>query len=198
MDSKVRRSEKWDATLHTSPSNPVVFLEFAIAGQPVGRAYFELFADRVPRAAENFRQLCTGEYRPSGSPVGYKGNPVHRIMPGFLMQGGDLVAGDGSGAGGGIYGGGAPFPDDPNGLTATHSGGPGLLCSAAVERDANGSQWFVTLGEGGGGAGGLDGQHVVFGKVVGGMDVVRAVGAVRVTGAGLPTVQVSVSECGEM
>lgn len=119
-------------------------------------------------------------------------------MPGFLMQGGDLVAGDGSGAGGGIYGGGAPFPDDPNGLTATHSGGPGLLCSAAVERDANGSQWFVTLGEGGGGAGGLDGQHVVFGKVVGGMDVVRAVGAVRVTGAGLPTVQVSVSECGEM
>lgn len=157
-----------------------------------------LYDSYSPRAEENFRQLCTGEYRPSGAPVGYKGNRVHRIMPGFLMQGGDMTVGDGSGTGGGIYGGGAPFADDPFGLTATHSGGPGLLCSAAVERNANGSQWFVTLGEGAAGAGSLDGQHALFGKVVGGMDVVRAVGGVHVTGAGMPTSEVLVSECGEM
>ena len=147
-----------------------------------------------PRAAENFRQLCTGEHRPDGVPVGYKASRVHRILPGRLLHGGDLVAGDGSGAGGGIYGGGAPFRDETAGLAATHAG-PGLLCSAAVERDANGSQWFVTFG---GGGGGLDGQHVVFGKVVGGGDIVRSVGAVRVSPVGVPSAEVLVSECGEM
>ena len=75
--------------------NPIVFFDIAIAGQDVGRVKIKLFADVVPETAENFRQLCTGEYKKNGIPIGYKGAPFHRIIKDFMIQGGDFLKGDG-------------------------------------------------------------------------------------------------------
>ena len=77
--------------------NPIVFFDIAIAGQDVGRVKIKLFADVVPETAENFRQLCTGEYKKNGISIGYKGAPFHRIIKDFMIQGGDFLKGDGTG-----------------------------------------------------------------------------------------------------
>jgi len=71
--------------------NTVVFLDLTIAGESAGRMKIELFHSLVPRTAENFRQLCTGELRREGQPLGYRGSPFHRVMEGFMAQGGDIV-----------------------------------------------------------------------------------------------------------
>lgn len=73
--------------------------DISIGNQPAGRITMELFADVAPRTAENFRQLCTGEFRRGGLPQGYKGAPFHRIIKGFMIQGGDFIKGDGTGCG---------------------------------------------------------------------------------------------------
>jgi peptidyl-prolyl isomerase H (cyclophilin H) len=77
--------------------NPVVFFDISIAGVPAGRIKIELFADICPKTAENFRQLCCGEHRRNSQPVGYKGSSVHRVIKGFVIQGGDFERGDGTG-----------------------------------------------------------------------------------------------------
>ena len=97
--------------------NPVVFFDISIAGNVVGRVKIELFADICPKTAENFRQLCTGEYRKNTLPVGYKGCSFHRIIKGFMLQGGDFVHNDGTGKFS-IYG--DYFPDEN--FTLRHTG----------------------------------------------------------------------------
>ncbi len=89
-----------DAALSSALSrgHPVVFLDLSIAKQPIGRLRIELFSDTCPKTCENFRQFCTGEYRKGGLPVGYKGSSFHRVIKGFMAQGGDFVKGDGTGA----------------------------------------------------------------------------------------------------
>jgi len=77
--------------------NPVVFFDISIAGNAVGRIKMELFADIVPKTAENFRQFCTGEFRKNTLPVGYKGCSLHRVIKSFMIQGGDFINGDGTG-----------------------------------------------------------------------------------------------------
>merc|ERR1719460_2789165 len=104
--------------------NPVVFFDITIGGHNAGRIKMELFADEVPKTAENFRQLCTGEFRKLGKPVGFKGAPFHRVIKGFMCQGGDFVKGDGTGCVS-IYG--DKFEDED--LTLKHTG-PGLLSMA--------------------------------------------------------------------
>ncbi|TKX23607.1 peptidyl-prolyl cis-trans isomerase H [Elsinoe australis] len=179
-----------------TPTNPVVFFDMKLGGEPLGRIKMELFKDITPRTAENFRQLCTGEYRKNGRPVGYKGSKFHRVISGFMLQGGDFTNGDGTG-GECIYGT-RSFADEDFDVMHT---GAGLLSMANAGPNTNGSQFFITLGA----TPHLDGKHVAFGRVLpadsnsDGMDVVRKIEQVRTNKANdRPIVDVTIGECGEM
>jgi len=113
--------------------NPVVFFDIKIADKDAGRIRFELFADVAPRAAENFRQFCTGEFKKNQMPVGYKGCPFHRVIKGFMLQGGDFVNEDGTGKTS-IYGD-HGFADEE--FIVPHAG-PGMLSMANSGPDTNG------------------------------------------------------------
>ena len=146
-------------------ANPRVALDVTIGDKPAGTITVELFADVVPKTAENFRALCTGEkgMGKSGKPLAYAGSAFHRIIPGFMIQGGDFTRGNGTG-GESIYG--EKFADEN--FTLKHFG-PGTLSMANAGPNTNGSQFFITVGD----TSWLDGKHVVFGKVVDGMDVLK-------------------------
>jgi len=151
----------------TSDSNPTVFFDVTLDGEPAGRVTFELFANIVPRTAENFRALCTGEkgVGRSGKPLSYKGSAFHRVIPGFMLQGGDFTSGDGRG-GESIYGG--KFNDENFNLEHSEKY---LLSMANAGRNTQGSQFFVTTAV----TSHLNGKHVVFGRVKSGQEVIDAV-----------------------
>ncbi|XP_060083855.1 peptidyl-prolyl cis-trans isomerase H-like [Ylistrum balloti] len=172
----------------TSAGNPIVFFDITIGNTDVGRIKFELFADVVPRTAENFRQLCTGEYRRDGVPIGYKGCIFHRIIKDFMVQGGDFVNQDGTGVCS-TYGG--TFADEN--FKISHSG-PGILAMANSGKDSNGCQFFITCAT----CDFLDNKHVVFGKVIDGLLVLRKIENVPTGPNNKPKIPVIISECGEM
>ncbi|CBF84775.1 hypothetical protein AN9420.2 [Aspergillus nidulans FGSC A4] len=119
-------SNTGSAVPQTTSSNPIVFFDVALGGEPLGRLKLELFADVTPRTAENFRQFCTGESKnQQGRPQGYKGSKFHRVIKDFMIQGGDFVNGDGTGSCT-IYG--TPKFSDEN-FTLRHDR-PGLLSMA--------------------------------------------------------------------
>ena len=157
------------ATVEGLETNPKVFFEVTIGGGTKQRIEFELFQSLVPKTVENFRCLCTGEkgVGKSGKPLHYKGSVFHRVIPSFMLQGGDFTRGNGSG-GESIYG--SKFADEFENGYAPHSV-PGLLSMANAGPGTNGSQFFVTTAV----TSWLDTKHVVFGKVTSGMDVVRTI-----------------------
>ncbi|KAK6115201.1 hypothetical protein DH2020_007470 [Rehmannia glutinosa] len=153
--------------------NPRVYFDLTIGGQPAGRVVMELFADTTPRTAENFRALCTGEKGAgrSGKPLHYKGSSFHRVIPGFMCQGGDFTAGN--------------VPEEnpstdqnsPTRISSRSTPGWFFICTAKTA-------W-------------LDGKHVVFGQVVEGLDVIKAVEKFG-SSSGRTAKPVVVADCGQL
>jgi len=170
--------------------NPQVFFEITVDGMALGRIEMELFADTVPKTAENFRALATGErgMGRSGKPLHYKGSHFHRIIPGFMLQGGDFTRGDGTG-GESIYPPGK-FKDENFRMKHDHKY---TLSMANSGKDTNGSQFFITVNK----TPWLNGKHVVFGRVTSGQDVVDKIEALG-SQSGKPSAEVVISDCGQM
>jgi len=168
---------------------PRVYLEIAIGGAPAGRVVCELYSDVVPRTAENFRSLCTGGrgMGKRGKPLHYMGCGFHRIIPNFMVQGGDITHGDGTG-GESIFG--QTFADEN--LQLQHIA-EGMLSMANSGKNTNGSQFFITCKP----CPHLDGKHVVFGRVIDGLDVVKRMEACG-TADGGPSKSVRIDDCGEV
>jgi cyclophilin family peptidyl-prolyl cis-trans isomerase len=165
-----------------NPKLPKCFLDITADGKPLGRVVVELRSDVVPKTAENFRALCTGE-----KGFGYKGSSFHRIIPQFMCQGGDFTRHNGTG-GKSIYG--ERFEDE--GFALKHTG-PGILSMANAGPNTNGSQFFLCTVK----TAWLDGHHVVFGSVVEGMEVLKTMESYG-SQSGSPSAKILIADCGEL
>merc|ERR1711935_547976 len=157
-----------------------VYFDMEIGGEPAGRITMGLYGKTTPKTAENFRALATGE-----KGFGYEGSKFHRVIKGFMIQGGDFTSGDGTG-GKSIYG--EKFKDENFKIKHTK---PGLLSMANAGKDTNGSQFFITTVV----TSHLDGKHVVFGEVLEGMDVVKTIEALNGTP---PSKECKIAKSGEL
>ncbi|KAK6339599.1 peptidyl-prolyl cis-trans isomerase cpr6 [Orbilia javanica] len=167
-----------------------VFFDVSIGDRRPERITFELYTDIVPKTAENFRALCTGEkgVGKSGKPLHYKGSGFHRIIKKFMCQGGDFTAGNGTG-GESIYG--EKFEDEN--FEKKHDK-PFLLSMANAGPGTNGSQFFITTTD----TPHLDGKHVVFGHVISGKSVVRKMEDTKTDPQDRPGRPIIIQDCGEL
>jgi len=168
----------------------LVYFDITIGGKPAGRITMKLFAKTVRKTVENFRCLCTGEKgrSKSGKKLHFKGSIFHRVIKDFMIQGGDFTNADGTG-GESIYGG--EFEDEN--FKYTHNKA-GMLSMANAGPGTNGSQFFITTAA----QPGLDGLHVVFGKVVEGLDVVRKIERLPKNRDDKPNQKVVIADCGQL
>lgn len=170
-----------------------VYFDISIGGVPKGTITMKLFSDLTPLTCQNFKCLCTGEKglgMISNKPLHYKRSIFHRVIPGFMAQGGDFTARNGTG-GESIYGG--KFKDEN--FRVKHNK-PGLLSMANAGPNSNGSQFFITFAP----APHLDGKHVVFGEVVQGMDVLKLMEKVDTGDRDKPVTgqEITIEDCGEV
>ncbi|WPG99178.1 Hypothetical protein R9X50_00198900 [Acrodontium crateriforme] len=166
-------------------SRPRVFLDINIGDRPAGRITIELFTDRTPKTCENFRALCSGDI----NGLTYAKSPFHRVIDEFMVQGGDIAHGDGTGTTS-IYGG--EFEDEN--LLWREMDAAFLVCSANRGRDTNGSQFFITLDE----CPHLNGKHTIFGRLVSGQETLKTIAKVEVDKDDRPLEPVLVARCGEL
>ena len=173
-----------------APTRSRVWFDISIGGTNLGKVVFELYNDVVPKTAENFSALCTGEKGEgqNGKPLHFKGSSFHRVIKSFMIQGGDFTAGNGTG-GESIYG--EKFEDENFDLKHEK---PFLLSMANAGPATNGSQFFVTTVP----TPHLDGKHVVFGEVLAGKSVVRQVENTPVGANDVPEKPCVIEDCGEL
>lgn len=189
LELRKRDTGKWEHLLKSQYSPPDTtttvrtFVDVDVDGDAAGRIEFGLYEKQTPKTVENFRCLCTGEK--GDEALHFMGSPFHRIIPGFMLQGGDTTRGDGTG-GQSIYG--DKFADEDFGVKHARAG---LLSMANSGPDSNGSQFFITVAP----TPWLDGKHVVFGEVTAGMDVVQAIERLG-NEDGQPSKQVTITACG--
>jgi peptidylprolyl isomerase len=167
-------------------TNNNVFFDISIGGKSAGRIVFKLYTETTPKTCENFRALCTGEKSTSSKTLHFKGSGFHRIIPQFMIQGGDFTKGDGRG-GESIYG--AKFADENFKIKHTKEG---LLSMANAGANTNGSQFFITTVP----CSWLDGKHTVFGEVVEGWDLVKKMESYG-SESGKPSQKILIDDCGE-
>ena len=190
---KVQRNQPWEYLVEREnvPADLTAthkcFFDIDIDGKDAGRVVFGLYGNTTPRTVENFRALCSGDKgsAKAGGTLHYKGSSFHRIIPEFMCQGGDFTNGDGTG-GESIYG--VKFEDEN--FKVKHDREM-LLSMANAGKDTNGSQFFITTTP----TPHLDGKHVVFGEVLDGQEVVKAMEAVG-SPSGTPSSTVSIRDCG--
>lgn len=193
-EKEVAVTRKEDKLPEFQNANPQTYFDIEIGkegdeGHARGRVVFELFKYKTPKTAENFRQLCTGENTSDPAvPLHFRGNIFHRIIPDFMMQGGDITNENGTG-GKSIYG--VKFPDEKIWLPHTHSG---LLSMANSGPNTNGSQFFVTYKA----TPWLDGKHTVFGRVIHGFDICLKAAQVKTGANDKPLQTVRIIDCGEL
>ena len=171
-----------------SVSSTKVFLEILIESKPEGVLTFELNSDVLPKTCENFKQLCEGSSNvltPTGKKLTYTGSKIHRIVPGFLCQGGDITKLNGKG-GWSIYG--ETFPDEN--FNIKHSSA-GILSMANQGPNTNSSQFFITFAP----CPVLDGKHIAFGKLIEGKEVLDKIEALG-TASGKMRLKVTIGQCG--
>ncbi|MCS7467778.1 peptidylprolyl isomerase [Stieleria sp. ICT_E10.1] len=166
-----------------------VYFDIEINGEPAGRIVMGLFGEDVPKTAENFRALCTGEkgVGKMGKPLHYKGSKFHRVITEFMLQGGDFTAGNGTG-GESIYG--EKFADEKFAFPHDEVG---LLSMANAGPNTNGSQFFITTVK----TPWLDGKHVIFGRVIEGMDVVKRIESLG-SRSGATRLPIVIADSGEL